>query len=228
VYNFLMTTLARTKKFHELQMRHIELLRLYSTMSELRLHTNTRVDPNIAKYYLNKVLCRYPHFFVPSLESMRKYFYIALKGYIGAYYKAGKVELTLSNAYSLGQYLNDGKQMARKRAAKKKFDELIRDFGEEINLLKNVRDSVSHYDMVRSTNALFIFSEAKTIEILNRLGDILYLLGYRTGNTPRHFNYTNEYAEDVRDVIDHMLANDKDASRVRAEYLKKRDAWIKR
>lgn len=225
-----MVTIAKTNKYHELVVRHLELLRLYSTISELRLHTNSAIDSGIARFYLNRVINNYPGFFVPALDSMRSYFYIALRSYIGAYYErqTDAVRLTKTDKYSLGKYLNDGSRLTRKKKALKAFEGMVKNNKKELELLKNLRHSVAHFETKVSINSKMIFGDSKTIQILNSLGDVLYLLGYQPGNKPHHFSYDNNYADEVRSLIDELSPSNKEYSDLRSQYLKKRLEWIVR
>lgn len=225
-----MVTIAKTKKYHELVVRHLELLRLYSTVSELRLHTNAAIDSDIARFYLSRVINKYPGFFVPALDSMRSYFYIALKGYIGAYYEkqTDTVKLTKTDKYSLAKYLRDGTRISRKRKALKVFESMVKNNKKELELLKNLRHSVAHFETKVSINSKMIFGDSKTIQILNSLGDVLYLLGYQPGNKPHHFSYDNNYADEVRSLIDDLNPSSEEYSVLRLQYLTKRLEWIGR
>lgn len=225
-----MPTIAKTKKYSRLVMRHLELIRLYASMSELRLHTNIAVDPDLAKYYSNRAINQYSGFFAPAIESMRRSFYVSLKSFVGAYYdnSSKKVKCTKMDASSLAQYLYDGKRKSRKSNAVKKFESLVIGNKAELALLKNLRDSISHFEKKATTNNLIIFGELKTIELINGLGDVLYLLGYHLGNKPHHFSYNNEYAKEIASMIDMILGDDEDKAANREKYVIKRAEWIGR
>jgi len=223
-----MATIARTNKYYELVLRHLELIRLYSSMSELRLRTNKSVDPDLAKYYLNCAINQYPGFFVPALESMRRSFYVSLKAVIGAYHDttSQSIKRTKNDTYSLAQYLYDGSRKHRKKSAIEAFETLLIHNSHELKMLKNLRDGISHNNKKAKTNNLIIFGEAKTIEILNSIGDVLYLLGFRRWNTPHHFSYSNEWAEEIGLMIDALLIDEEDVEEKREKYITKRAEWI--
>lgn len=217
-----------TKIYHDLNTRHRNLVNLYSVVSELRLHTNKSVDEAVARTYLNQAINQYPYFFVPALESMRKYFYISLYSYIGAYYdsRSGTIKVTHNDKHSLGHYLNNGKRVSRKASAKKVFDDLIRNNAQNINALYDLRNSLAHYDALNVTSEYLIFSDADTIKLLNDLGNVLYLLGFHRWNKPYQFDYNNENADVVDELIDKLLTDRTIVKSTREKFKSKRQDWI--
>lgn len=226
-----MTTIAMTKRYSELSNRHRSMVHLYETLSELRLHTNKSVDVELASGYLNNAVNVYPRFFVPALESMRKYFYISLNSFIGGYYdpSVDRIKRRGSDKSSLYHYLYDETRADRKKHAKNEFESLLKDQADNLKLLHELRQSLAHYEDIKRTNTKMIFSDSDAIDILNRLGVVMYLLGFQRWNKPFEFNYENDSANEVMAVIDDIYKAPKtEIEKKRQKYIKKRAEWIKK
>ena len=223
-----MATIAKTDRYRELKERYRKILLLYSTLSELRLHTNIQVSKEASGYYVRKVMNKYPGFFIPAMESMRKMFYISLYSYIGAYVgKGDKVMLRSSDKGSLANYLYSGTRRARKAKAVQEFEFMCLSHRKELEYLHKLRQSLAHYENEKITGGHLIFGDTETIEILNHLAEVLYLLGYQRGNKLDKFSYDNNHAMDVRGVLDSVAHDSPLKQEMRKRFNSKREEWIR-
>lgn len=225
-----MPTIAKTKWYHELTLRYLKLIRLYSVMSELRLHTNKAVDVDAAKFY-HSVLYEwgdYGAFLGTSLESMTQAFYIELDGFIGGYWDSQKQKV-ISRKYehgSLAQYLYDGTRTVRKRSAIQLFETLLKNEADELEMMHDLRHHLAHFVKLNKRNNSQAPGDRKIREILNSLADILFLLGFQRWNKPHYVEQDNDYTAATQDLIDKLSADNSKSKEMRQRYVEARTKWF--
>lgn len=226
----LMTTIAKTKRYQELTYRHLKLIRLYNVMAELRLHTNKGLDIDTAKYYHAKLFVwgSYAPFLNASLESMMQVFYIELDGFIGAYWNPanGGIQQRRYEHGSLAAYLYDGTRTTRKRKAVLEFESLLQLKEKELAMINNVRGNLAHFVKLNPRSKAFVPGDIEVREILDKIAEILFLLGYQRGNKPHYIEQDDESTESTQRVIDNLSAPDAKAIGMRQAYLKARSKWF--
>lgn len=224
-----MPTIAKTKRYHELTLRYLKLIRLYSVMSELRLHTNKAVGVDTANYY-QSVLYEwgdYGAFLGTSLESMTQAFYIELDGFIGGYWDDPRQKI-ISRKYehgSLAQYLYDGTRTARKKSAIQLFETLLKNDTDNLEMMHDLRHHLAHFVKLNKRNNSRAPGDRKIREILNSLADILFLLGFQRWNKPHYVNKDNEYTAATQDLIDKLSGDNDKSKEMRQKYLEARMRW---
>lgn len=229
-----MPTIAMSKKYQELTYRHLKLVQLYSVMSELRLHTNKRVNVDTSKYYHEALYVGgdYGPFLTASLESMMQVFYIELDGFIGAYWdKPQNCVKQRSNeqgslAAYLYAYLYDGRRLGRKKSAQKLFEELIRQNMDDLEMMHELRYKLAHFKKLNERNIALAPGDAKIREILNKLAEVLFLLGFQKWNSPHYMEQDNDSSNSTQKVVDRLVLNSKRASTIRKSYTKARTKWF--
>ncbi len=225
-----MPTIAKTKRYRELEYRHRKLVQLYSVMSELRLHTNKAVNPDVAKYYHNKlfVWSDYAPLLTASLESMMQVFYIELDGFVGSFWdpKQRSVKLRKNEQGSLAEYLYDGTRQTRKKSAKAEFIALLEDEEDDLNKIHELRLKLAHFEKLDERNKSFLPSDIKVRKILDKLAEVLYLLGFQKWNKPHYIEKDSDSSRSTQTVIDQLLLDDKEASHMRKVYTEARNKWF--
>ncbi len=224
-----MPTIAKTKRYHELTMRYLKLIRLYSVMSELRLHTNKEVDLDTAQYYYN-VLYEwgdYGAFLGTSLESMTQTFYIELDGFIGGYWDKSKMKvIPRGNEHgSLSRYLYDGTRTKRKTSAIQLFETLLENETNNLEMMHDLRHNLAHFVKLKKRNSSQAPGDGKILEILNSLAEVLFLLGYRRWNKPHYVERDNKYTLSTQDLIDKLSRDKAKSKKMRQKYLEARKKW---
>lgn len=224
-----MTTIAKTKKFQELQYRYLKLVQLYSVFSELRLHTNKTVNVETAGYYHTKLFTfgDYASFFTASLGSMRQVFYIELNGFIGVHWASEdrSINKRRYETGSLGHYLYDGKRINGKKKSKVKFEEMLDIEAGALNRLHDLRGVLSHFKKLDERNTQLVISDAETQRILNNIADILHLLGYQRWNEPYYYKFDSDASHSVQKLIDDLTEDDAKSKNMRIKYLQSRTQW---
>lgn len=225
-----MPTIAKTKRYRELNYRHLKLVQLYSVMSELRLHTNKAVNTDTSKYYhsILYVWDDYAPFLTASLESMMQVFYIELDGFIGGFWdeKQQRVRQRDNEQGSLAAYLHDGTRTTRKKAAQETFKTLLQQNAADLEMIRNLRYKLAHFKKLDERNKAFVPGDIKIREILNRLAEVLYLLGFQRWNTPHYIEQDNSPSTSTQQVIDKLVATNDKASEMRKAYIKSRNEWF--
>jgi hypothetical protein len=225
-----MATISRTRKYTELNYRLKKLNQLYAVMSELRLHTNMAVDKDAAKYYNNRLYLYgdYGSFLTASLESMMQVFFIELDGFIGSYWdeKNQAIKKRQNESGSLGRYLYDSTRSTRKKTAQVTFESLLKDKAKELLMIHEIRGILSHFTQLKERNQSFVPSDVDMREILDRLADVIYLLGYQRLNKPDYIEINNSYIQSTQHVIDKLVAGEPHADDIRWSYLKARSKWF--
>lgn len=224
-----MPTIAKTKKYRELDVRFLKLTQLYSVFSELRLHTNKAISKETAEYY-NKKLYIWGDsgaFLTASLESMMQVFYIELEGLIGAYWdpESSSVKLRKNEAGSLGSYLHDDKRTSRKKEAIERFEKLLKDEIVPLKKVNDVRHKLAHFQKLSARNKSIIPNDVETKRLLNGTAEVLFLLGYQKWNKPHYIEKDNEATESTQKTVDKLIEQDEKAVSMREKYLKKRGNW---
>lgn len=226
-----MVTISRTNRYVELSYRLKKLNQLYAVVSELRLHTNTAVDANTAKYYHSRLYQYgdYGSFLTASLESMMQVFYIELDGFIGGYWDvtASVVKKRKNESGSLERYLYDGTRSKRKKSAQLAFEALLRDKSKELQMVHDARGVLGHFKKLKERNASFIPNDIDTREILDKLAEVIHLLGYQRLNEPDYIKINNAYVQSTQRVIDKLVSGEPNADGIRWSYLKARAKWFK-
>lgn len=224
-----MTTIAKTNKYKELEYRFQKLIQLYSVMSELRLHANKAVSEDTATYYHHALYQwnDYGAFLTASLESMMQVFYIELDGFIGAYWdtKQGLVQKRKNEVGSLAAYLYDGKRTKRKKEAQDVFAALLQESSTDLEMVNQLRHKLAHFKKLNERNRTFAPGDLKVREILNKVAEILFLLGFQRWNKPHYITQDNEASASTQEVIDVLLVDEDGAKKMREAYLKARDKW---
>lgn len=224
-----MPTIAKTKRYHELEYRHRKLIQLYSVMSELRLHTNKAVSVDTSSYYWNKLynLSDYSSFLTASMESMMQIFYIELDGLIGAFWdsRLGRTHLRADQG-SLARYLYDGTRIGRKRKATAVFESLLQNKVGELNMIHSARHKLAHFEGLSVRNSALVPGGEEVREILNGLADVLFLLGFQRWNHPHYIEQDSKFTESTQEVIDQLLSDDGRSKKMRKEYLEARKKWF--
>jgi len=225
-----MPTIAKTKRYRELEYRHLKLVQLYAVMSELRLHTNKAVDADTAAYYHAKLYdwSDYGPFMTASLESMMQVFYIELDGFIGAYWDPKKkcAQLRKNEQGSIAAYLYDGTRAPRKKSAKVVFEALLQHSADELEMIRNLRVKLAHFKKLDERSKALTPSDIKTRDILNALADVLHLLGFQRGNKPNYITRDNASSDSTQGVIDQLVATNKNAQSTRKAYLEAHGKWF--
>lgn len=225
-----MPTIAKTKRYQELNYRYFKLIQIFSVMSELRLHTNKSVNTSTADYYHHKLYVwgDYGHFLGASLGSMRQVFYIELDGFIGGYWDKKHKRLKKRNNEdgSLAWYFLDGKRATRKKAARELFESLLKDKSSELSMIRNARYKLAHYKMLADRNSALVPGGSETREILNGLAEVLYLLGYQRGNRPHYIEQDDDSTDSTQQVIDKLVGSDQKAESMRTTYAEARAKWF--
>ncbi len=224
-----MPTIAKTKRYHELTLRYLKLMRLYSVMSELRLHTNKAVDVDTAKYY-QSVLYEwgdYGAFLGTNLESMTQAFYIELDGFIGGYWDGPKQKIIPRKHEhgSLAQYLYDGTRTTRKKSAIQLFEALLKNEADNLEMMHDLRHHLAHFVKLNKRNNSQAPGDRKIREILNSLADILFLLGFQRWNKPHYVEQDNKYTVSTQDLIDKLSSDNDKSKEMRQKYLEARKKW---
>jgi hypothetical protein len=225
-----MPTITKTKRYQELVYRHLKLIQLYGVVSELRLHTNKAVDPHTSKYYHNKLYVwgSSGPFLTAGLESMMQVFYIELDGFVGAFWdlKQRSVRTRKNEHGSLAAYLYDGTRATRKKSALMAFEALLKHEADSLEMINNLRGKLAHFRKLDERSAVLVPGDAKTREILDRLAEVIHLLGYQRGNEPHYMKRNNDASESTQQVIDKLVASDERAEDNRKVYLKARNKWF--
>lgn len=225
-----MPTIAKTRRYSELNYRYLKLVQLYAVMSELRLHTNKAVNEDTAKYYRDVLYTwnDYAPFLTASLESMMQVFYIELDGFVGAYWdvKQQKVQLRQYEHGSLAAYLYDGKRPNRKKSAKEAFETLLEQEASKLNMIHELRGKLAHFKKLNERSNVFVPGDVETREILNELAEILYLLGYQRWNTPHYIEQDNDASISTQRVIDRLVSTNKKFKNMREAYAGARNKWF--
>lgn len=224
-----MTTIAETNRYKELEYRFQKLIQLYSVMSELRLHTNKAVSDDIANYYHHALYQwnDFGAFLTSSLESMMQVFYIELDGFIGAYWdtQQGVVQKRKNEDGSLATYLYDGKRTKRKKEAQDVFAAFLQESLTDLEMVNQLRHKLAHFKKLNVRNRTFSPGDLKVREILNKVAEVLFLLGFQRWNKPHYIIKDNEASASTQEVIDVLLADEGEAKKMREAYLKARDKW---
>lgn len=224
-----MPTIAKTKRYHELTLRYLKLVRLYSVMSELRLHTNKAVNADTANYY-QSVLYEwgdYGAFLGTSLESMTQAFYIELDGFIGGYWDEPNQKI-VPRKYeqgSLARYLYDGTQTARKKSGIQLFETLLKNEAGNLEMMHDLRRHLAHFVKLNKRNSSQAPGDRKIREILNSLAEILFLLGFQRWNRPHYVKQDNEYTTSTQNLIDKLSSDSDKSKEMRKKYLEAREKW---
>ena len=225
-----MPTIAKTKRYRELNYRHLKLVQLYAVMSELRLHTNQAVDIDTSHYYHDKLYVwgDFGPFLTASLESMMQVFYIELDGFIGAFWDTshGLKKLRQNEKGSLAAYLYDGTRIVRKKSAAEAFEALLKDEATELEMIHSLRGKLAHFKKLDERSSAFVPGDLKTREILNKLAEILYLLGFQRWHKPHCIKRDNEASESTQKLIDKLVSSDKKADNIRKIYIEARSNWL--
>ncbi len=228
-YHTDMPTIAMTKRYRELNYRFLKLVQLYAVMSELRLHANKAVDPETSEYYHRKLYVwgEYASFLTASLESMTQVFYIELDGFIGAFWnlQQNRMQLRGYDQGSLAEYLDDGKRIARKRSARQAFETLLKDESSDLAMIHDLRGMLAHFKKLSERNAAFAPGDLKIRQILNKLAEILYLLGFQKWNQPHYIQQDDAASESVQNVVDELVGHDDKAKIMRKSYTEARSKW---
>jgi|SRR5665213_2851461 len=226
-----MPTIAKTHRYHELNLRLRKLVQLYTVMSELRLHTNKGLDIETSKYYHSKLYVwgDYGPFLTASLESMTQVFYIELDGYIGAYWddKVQRVKPRRNEQGSLGVFLYDGRRTVRKKTAIGVFESLFQNYTKELQMIHELRIKLAHFKKFKERNKAFAPSDLQTREILNVLAEVLHLLGFQRWNKPHYIQYESDASVSTAAVVDKLVAEDDEKDEMRSKYKKAHDNWFK-
>jgi hypothetical protein len=226
-----MTTIAKTANYHELHLGLLKLMQLYAVVSELRLHTNLGVNEITARYYYSKLFAwsEYGSFLAASQEAMLQVFYIELSGYIGAFWnlKTESVKRRDYDSGSLGQYLYENKQTKRKKTALAAFESLLKEKEPEIAMIYVLRGNLAHFTKTKQRNGVFVPNDIQVREILDKLAEIIHLLGFQRWNKPDYFEHDNKYTTSTQKVIDSLVRDDKEANHMRKLYLSARSKWFK-
>jgi hypothetical protein len=225
-----MPTIAKTNKYRELTYRYLKLVQLYSVMSELRLHTNKALDANTSKYYHDMLYLwnDYGPFLTASLEAMVQVFYIELDGFIGAYWdkKQVCVQKRKNELGSLAIYLYDGKRTKRKKEAQDVFVALLQQNAADLEMVNQLRHKLAHFKKLSERNRALAPGDIKIREILNKLAETLYLLGFQRWNGPHYVEQDNNSSSSTQKVVDMLVSDNDKASRMRKTYLKSRSKWF--
>lgn len=225
-----MPTIAKTKRYQELSYRHLKLVQLYSVMSELRLHTNKAVDTDTAKYYRGMLYVwdDYAPFLTASLESMMQVFYIELDGFIGAFWdkRQQRVQLRINEQGSLAAYLYDGTRTTRKKSAIKAFEVLLEHEVIKLEMIHNLRGKLAHFKKLDERSEAYAPGDTKTREILDKLAEVLYLLGFQIGNNPDYIHQDNGSSMSTQKVVDKLVGTNNKANDMRKAYIEARNKWF--
>lgn len=225
-----MPTIAMTKRYHELKLRYLKLIRLYSVVSELRLHTNQAVNAETAEYY-HKTLFewgKYASILGASLESMMTAFYIELDGFIGAHWDEVKQKIVprkKNDTGSLASYLYDGKRANRKNSAIESFEKLLKDKKDDLEMIHELRMKLAHFKKLKERNSALAPGDRKIREVMDILAETLHLLGFQRWNMPHYAETDNEYVKSTQDFIDKLLADQSKTAQMRKKYLEARKKW---
>ena len=219
-----------TQKYNELISRYLGLVRLYSVVSELRLHTNKAVSTETAKYY-NDMLYTwddYAPFLKASLDSMMQVFYIELDGFIGAFWDKDQkhVQERKHDQGSLAAYLYDSRRATRKKTAIEAFEALLEQQANELEMIHDMRGKLAHFKKLNERSKALVPGGTETREIINKLADILFLLGYRPGNKPHYIEQDNDATASTQKVIDKLVSPNDKADDMRKTYTKARKEWF--
>ena len=224
-----MPTIAKTKRYHELTLRYLKLMRLYSVLSELRLHTNKSVNADTAEFYYKSLYewGDYNSVLGASLESMTAVFYIELDGFIGAYWNTdAQCAVRRRNEQgSLASYLYDGKRTERKKTAIDLFEKLLRDKSDDTNMIHDLRIKLAHFKKLKERNNALAPGDRKIREVMDLLAETLFLLGFQRWNKPHYGEKDNEYVKSTQDFIDKLLAGKPKTSEMRIKYHEAREKW---
>jgi len=224
-----MVTIAKTKQYHELTLRYLKLVRLYSVLSELRLHTNKAVNADTAEFY-HKSLYKwgdYNSILGATLESMTTAFYIELHGFIGAYWdeKLQHGVPRKNDQGSLGSYLYDGRRTERKKTAIVCFEKLLSDKKSDLRMIRELRLKLAHFEKLKERNNALAPGDRKIREVMDLLAETLYLLGFQRWNKPHYAEKDNEYIKSTQDFIDKLLAGRPKTTEMRVKYHEAREKW---
>ena len=199
-------------------------------MSELRLHTNKGVDGNTAKYYHDMLYewSDYAPFLTASMESMMQVFYIELDGFIGAYWdlKQQRIRKRKNEQGSLAAYLYDGTRSIRKKSARTAFEEFLEHEAEKLEMIHGLREKLAHFEKLDKRRKALVPDDIKTREILNKLAEILHLLGFQRWNKPHYIEQDNDSSKSTQRVIDELVPADKKAEHMRKTYMEARSKWF--
>lgn len=225
-----MSTIAKTKRYRELDYRYRKLIQLYAAMSELRLHTNKSVDTDTAKYYHNKLYVwgDFGPFLTASIESMMQVFYIELDGFIGAFWNStnGLLEQRRNEQGSLAAYLYDGTRTVRKKSARVAFEALLEHEADELKMIHDLRGKLAHFKKLDERCEAFVPGDVETREILNKLAKILYLLGFQRWNRPHYIEKKNNSSVSTQKVVAKLVFGDEKGEDMRKAYIEARDKWF--
>lgn len=226
-----MPTIAKTHKYQELNLRHRKLLQLYSVLSEYRLHLNLGLSEETTKYYHGMLFSGgdFSPFLTASYDSMMQSFYIELHGFIGAYIDpvSSDVKVRPNDKGSLSNYLYEKTRTSRKKAAVREFEKLLKEKSDELKMINDLRHKVAHFDKLKSRSVALVPGDVATREILNRLAEILYLLGFLRWNKPHYVENDNNASESTRAVIDVLVSQNRDSKKMRKKYMEARAKWFK-
>jgi hypothetical protein len=225
-----MSTIAKTNRYKELNYRHRKLIQLYAVVSELRLHTNRAVDVNIANYYRDKLYAwdDYAPFLAASMESMMQVFYIELDGFVGSFWDPThrRVQQRDNDRGSLAAYLYDGTRITRKKSAKKAFESLLEHKASDLEMIHKIRHKLAHFEKLDERSNALVPGGTETREILNKLAEILYLLGFQRWNKPHYIKQDNNSSESTQKVVDRLVPDNEEAQNMRKDYIDARDRWF--
>lgn len=225
-----MPTIAKTKRYRELTYRHLKLVQLYAIMSELQLHTNKAIDADTSKYYHDILFVwdDYAPFMTASLQSMMQIFYIELDGFIGAFWddRQQRVRQRDNEQGSLGAYLNDGTRAVRKRSARQEFETFLQKSAGDLEMIRNLRYKLAHFKKLDERNSALAPGDIKIREILNKLAEIIYLLGFQKWNKPHYIEQDNDASTSSQRVVDKLVSANSKASDMRKAYVEARNKWF--
>jgi hypothetical protein len=198
-------------------------------MSELRLHTNKSVNTNTSKYYhsILYVWDDYAPFLTASLESMMQVFYIELDGFIGGFWdvRHQRVRPRDNEQGSLAVYLYDGTRVTRKKAAQEAFEALLQQSAADLEMIRSLRYKLAHFKKLNERNNALAPGDIKTREILDKLAEVLYLLGFQKWNTPHYVEQDNNSSASTQSVVDKLVAINNKADDMRKIYMESRNKW---
>ena len=208
----------------------MKLAKLYAVVSELRLHTNLAIGKDIAKHY-NAKLYEWSDaapFLTASLESMMQVFYIELDGFIGAFWNSQhtKVQQRQNESGSLARYLYLTERSVIKKRATELFESLLKEKWKELAMIHDARGKLGHFTALSERNSAYIPNDIDTREILDKLAEVLYLLGYQPGNKPHYIAVDNNHVASTQYVIDRIV-KDKETVNMREKYNLARKDWFK-
>jgi hypothetical protein len=93
-------------------------------------------------------------------------------------------------------------------------------------MVYELRGNLAHFSKLKDRNNSFAPGDIDIREILNKLAEIMYLLGFQKWNTPHYVEQDSTYTESTQKAVDALLSSREDSQEMRSRYIEARNKWF--